>query len=210
MSLPVSSATLAMVGYFQMISWFCAKPWPEMSSLCSLDHRIEHTCNKQQGVRNWGNAVPFIGSISVQMALKKSWYFRNKLSPYSHKKWPMQPLWPWLTMRFCLHRLYWPQWKHTIIETIILKTLMVSQIVSWKYKFWVESLVHHLINYALQKSSAKPGAPPSPLWLTCDCVSTLCISWPVLQFQKRMFLSAVPPPLASRLGCHGHQASAYK
>ncbi len=31
---------------------------------------------------------------------------------------------------------------------------------------------------------------------------------PLLTFQKRMCLSAVPPPLTSRLGCHGHHASA--
>jgi len=39
-------------------------------------------------------------------------------------------------------------------------------------------------------------------------VSTLVKQAPVLQFQKRICLSAVPPPLASRLCCHGHHASA--
>ena len=44
--------------------------------------------------------------------------------------------------------------------------------------------------------------------LTCDLVSTLLTHEPVLQFQKRMWRSAVPPPLASRLGCQGHHARA--
>ena len=44
---------------------------------------------------------------------------------------------------------------------------------------------------------------------TCDLVSMLFTHTPVLQFQKRMCLSAVPPPLASRLGCQGHHARAW-
>jgi len=44
---------------------------------------------------------------------------------------------------------------------------------------------------------------------TCDLVSMLFTQTPVLQFQKRMCLSAVPPPLASRLGCQGHHARAW-
>ena len=33
---------------------------------------------------------------------------------------------------------------------------------------------------------------------------------PVLQFQNRICRSAVPPPLANTLGCHGHHANACK
>jgi hypothetical protein len=47
------------------------------------------------------------------------------------------------------------------------------------------------------------------LILTCDFVSTLWTHVPVLQFQKRIWRSAVPPPLANKLGCHGHHATAY-
>ena len=42
---PVSSATFAIVGYFQIVSWFCEKPWPDMSSLCSLFQSNEATCD---------------------------------------------------------------------------------------------------------------------------------------------------------------------
>ena len=48
------------------------------------------------------------------------------------------------------------------------------------------------------------------LEITCDFVSMLCTQVPVLQFQKRMCLSIVPPPLAKRPGCQGHHARACK
>ncbi|KNC30303.1 hypothetical protein FF38_07384 [Lucilia cuprina] len=43
---------------------------------------------------------------------------------------------------------------------------------------------------------------------TCDLESTELINEPLLIFQNFMHLSAVPPPDASTLGCHGHQAKA--
>lgn len=35
---PVNSMTRDMAGYFQIVSWFWEKPWPETNSLYSLDH----------------------------------------------------------------------------------------------------------------------------------------------------------------------------
>jgi len=46
--------------------------------------------------------------------------------------------------------------------------------------------------------------------VTCEFVSVLCRQAPLETFHSRMCLSAVPPPLASRFGCHGHQAIACK
>lgn len=43
MNRPVSSATFVNAGYFHIISWFCANPWLEISSLYSFDHSIAHT-----------------------------------------------------------------------------------------------------------------------------------------------------------------------
>jgi hypothetical protein len=45
--------------------------------------------------------------------------------------------------------------------------------------------------------------------LTWDLVSMTLKHEPVLQFQKRIHRSAVPPPLANVLGCHGHHANAF-
>jgi hypothetical protein len=45
--------------------------------------------------------------------------------------------------------------------------------------------------------------------LTWDLVSMALKQEPVLQFQKRICLSAVPPPLANMLDCHGHHANAF-
>ena len=44
---------------------------------------------------------------------------------------------------------------------------------------------------------------------TCDPVSTQCSCWPVVLFQKRIVLSAVPPPDTSRLWYCGDHASAF-
>ena len=41
-----------------------------------------------------------------------------------------------------------------------------------------------------------------------DFASIWWVQTPVVVFQKLTFLSAVPPPVASRLGCQGHQARA--
>ena len=38
----------------------------------------------------------------------------------------------------------------------------------------------------------------------------LCRQVPLLMFHMRIWRSAVPPPLASRLGCQGHQAIAFR
>lgn len=61
----------------------------------------------------------------------------------------------------------------------------------------------------------KPWLDTISLWVldhsreqTCDLVSMVLRHVPVWVFQKRMVRSAVPPPLASRLSCHGHQARA--
>lgn len=40
---PVRSATLLIQGYFQMESWLCGIPWPDISSWFSSDQRTEHT-----------------------------------------------------------------------------------------------------------------------------------------------------------------------
>ena len=45
-----------------------------------------------------------------------------------------------------------------------------------------------------------------PTW---DFVSTELTKVPLLQFQILMQRSAVPPPLAKRLACQGHQATAF-
>ena len=42
----------------------------------------------------------------------------------------------------------------------------------------------------------------------CERVSTALRQTPEFEFQKRMVRSAVPPPEARRLRCHGHQAIA--
>lgn len=42
-TLPSRSVTLCKVGYFQMVRRLSGKPCPDMSSLCSLDHRIAQT-----------------------------------------------------------------------------------------------------------------------------------------------------------------------
>ena len=44
---------------------------------------------------------------------------------------------------------------------------------------------------------------------TCECVSTALRHAPLVEFQKRIMRSAVPPPDASRFFCHGHHASAF-
>ncbi len=43
---------------------------------------------------------------------------------------------------------------------------------------------------------------------TWDCVSIFCKMLPLYMFQILMCLSAVPPPVASKFDCHGHQATA--
>jgi len=62
---------------------------------------------------------------------------------------------------------------------------------------------------------AKPCAETNSLYVfdhkiahTCELALTELIHWPLLQFQNRMVRSAVPPPLASTLVCHGHQSNA--
>ena len=37
--------TLVMVGYFQTMSWFWEKPWPDTISRCSLFHSNDDTCD---------------------------------------------------------------------------------------------------------------------------------------------------------------------
>ena len=34
-----------MVGYFQTMSWFWEKPWPDTISRCSLFHSNDDTCD---------------------------------------------------------------------------------------------------------------------------------------------------------------------
>ena len=46
--------------------------------------------------------------------------------------------------------------------------------------------------------------------LTCDPVSRSTSFLPLEAFQRRMCLSAEPPPVASRLGCQGHHARAWE
>ena len=46
--------------------------------------------------------------------------------------------------------------------------------------------------------------------LTWEAVFLSHFSSPLQAFQIQMDLSADPPPVARRLGCHGHQASAYR
>ena len=43
----------------------------------------------------------------------------------------------------------------------------------------------------------------------CDCVSILCTILPLWMFHILICLSEVPPPVASILCCHGHQATAF-
>ena len=46
--------------------------------------------------------------------------------------------------------------------------------------------------------------------MTCDGVFNVCKRAPVVLFQIFIVASLVPPPEASRDGCHGHQANAYR
>jgi hypothetical protein len=46
--------------------------------------------------------------------------------------------------------------------------------------------------------------------VTCDGVFSVCRRAPVVLFQTLMVASLVPPPEASREGCHGHHANACK
>ena len=47
------------------------------------------------------------------------------------------------------------------------------------------------------------------LTLTWDLASTEFKHWPVEVFQNLIVLSFVPPPVARRFDCHGHQAKAF-
>ena len=47
MNSPMRSATLFRVGYFQILRWWSGYPWLVISSLCSLLHNIEQTCNQK-------------------------------------------------------------------------------------------------------------------------------------------------------------------
>ncbi len=46
--------------------------------------------------------------------------------------------------------------------------------------------------------------------LTCDLVSTELTKLPVAVFQKQICRSAVPPPVANNVGCHGHHDIAWQ
>lgn len=57
---------------------------------------------------------------------------------------------------------------------------------------------------------AQNDYPTTLKWnLTWELVLTSFMQVPVVQFQSRMVRSAVPPPVASRLFCQGHQATAW-
>lgn len=84
---------------------------------------------------------------------------------------------------------------------------------------WFKNIHHTFVNAGYFQTVswlfAKPCADTNSLYVfdqriahTCELALTELIHWPLLQFQNLMVRSAVPPPLARILGCHGHQSNA--
>ena len=63
------------------------------------------------------------------------------------------------------------------------------------------------MNRASKTWFARCGGEGGVEWLTWECVSTALRHAPLLEFQKRIMRSAVPPPEASKFFCHGHHAA---
>ena len=78
---PVSSMTRDMAGYFQIVSWFWEKPWPETNSLYSLDHISAQTYITQTGVtakskqsRTKENQTSRIWQSVTLIVINHSWF----------------------------------------------------------------------------------------------------------------------------------------